>query len=60
MKISWVCKWVGCGHRQASIVDAYGPSVVECQRCQKTSRLLIAKRSDGKPVAIESRPLPEA
>jgi len=57
--ISWTCKWVGCGHKQALDTDFFGPNVTYCFKCRKASRLMVAKRADGKGVAIESRPLPE-
>lgn len=59
MIISWTCKWVGCGHKQALDTDFFGPNVTYCFKCRKASRLMVAKRADGKGVAIESRPLPE-
>lgn len=59
MIISWTCKWIGCGHKQALNTEFFGPNVTHCFKCHRATRLMIAKRSDGKGVAIESRPLPE-
>lgn len=59
MKISWACKWVGCGRRQSTEVEAYGPTIAHCDKCKKASRLVVSKRADGKAVAIDSRPTPE-
>lgn len=59
MKISWACKWVDCGRRNRTELEAYGPAKVECDKCRRASRLVISKRADGKAVAIDSRPLPD-
>lgn len=59
MNISWTCKWVGCGFKQAVVIEEFGPAVDHCFKCKRASRIVVAKRSDGKPVVIDSRPLPE-
>lgn len=59
MIISWTCKWVDCGHKQALDTDYFGPNVTHCFKCRKASRLMIAKRADGKAVVIDSRPMPD-
>lgn len=59
MIISWACKWIGCGRRNRAELEAYGPAAVECDKCKRATRLMVAKRTDGKAVVIESRPLPE-
>lgn len=59
MIISWTCKWVGCGHKQTTDTEFFGPVVDHCFKCKRATRLMVAKRADGKGVAIESRPLPE-
>ena len=59
MNISWACKWIGCGRRNRTELDAYGPAAVECDKCRRASRVVVSKRADGKAVAIDSRPMPD-
>jgi len=41
------------------VIEEFGPAVDHCFKCKRASRIVVAKRSDGKPVVIDSRPLPE-